>query len=267
MNDEIKKLKALIIPAAREELLPRFARVDRQQKLDGSFVTEADLQIQQRIITGLSEQWPDTVILAEEMSPGEQADIFHSDQAFWCLDPLDGTSNFAAGIPYFAVSICLIQRGEPVLGLVYDPVRDECFVATKNSAAMLNDRELSLKKQVVSLQQSSAIIDFKRLPEDLAIRLVTEKPYASQRNFGASALDWCWLAAGRGHIYLHGKQNLWDYGAGQLILSQAGGYSCSFDHQPVFINQLTPRSVIAATDETLFTAWKNWIYMAGDLQS
>ena len=76
-------------------------------------------------------------------------------------------------------------------------------------------------------------IDFKRLDGPLATRLATEIPYASQRSFGSVALDWCWLAAGRCHIYLHGRSHLWDYAAGELILAEAGGYSCTLDGEPV----------------------------------
>jgi len=89
--------------------------------------------------------------------------------------------------------------------------------------------------------------------------LVTEAPYSSQRNIGSSALDWCWLAAGRYNIYLHGGQKLWDYAAGHLVLHEAGGVSISLDNLPVFRNQLETRSVLASLDADLFQYWKEWI--------
>ena len=254
-----EQLKNIIVAAAREELLPRFARVSRRQKIDGSIVTEADLALQRRIARQLKQHWPDTVFLGEEMTAEEQAGLLESAQPVWCLDPLDGTSNFAAGIPYFAVSLALVQQGEVTLGLVYDPLRDECFAAGKGRGAAVNGQPLVLAETGLGLEETTAIIDFKRLSVPLAERLVSKPPFASQRNFGASALDWCWLAAGRGHLYLHGKQNIWDYAAGNLVFDEAGGYATTLSGGRVFINALQPRSVVAAVDENLFAAWTAWL--------
>ncbi|MGB5178233.1 MAG: inositol monophosphatase family protein [Gammaproteobacteria bacterium] len=252
-------LKDIIIPAAQEELLPRFARVERQHKRDGSILTEADLAVQSRIATQLLQRWPETVFLGEEMTTAEQTDLLASGQPVWCLDPLDGTSNFAAGIPYFCVSLALLQQGEVLLGMVYDPVRDEYFTASREQGARLNDAPLRVEQTGLELGQTTALIDFKRLEKDLATRLVTQIPYASQRSFGSVALDWCWLAAGRCHIYLHGRSNIWDYAAGNIIFHAAGGYSCTLEGDAIFTHALTPRSSVAAVDQALFEAWTQWL--------
>ena len=102
---------------------------------------------------------------------------------------------------------------------------------------------------------------------DLGLRLVTKSPFRSQRSFGAVALDWCWLAAGRSHIYLHGRSKLWDYAAGNLIFHAAGGYSTTLTGESVFTRSLTPRSSVAAVDAQLFAAWTRWLgidVMAGN---
>ncbi len=259
MTYSLAVLKDMIIPAAQEELLPRFARVERQHKRDGSVLTEADLAVQSRIATQLLQQWPDTVFLGEEMTAAEQTQLLASGQPVWCLDPLDGTSNFAAGIPYFCVSLALLQQGEVLLGIVYDPVRDECFTASGGQDARLNDEPLRVEQTGLELGQTTALIDFKRLEKDLATRLVTQIPYASQRSFGSVALDWCWLAAGRCHIYLHGRSNIWDYAAGNTIFHAAGGYSSTLDGEAIFTHALTPRSSVAAVDQALFAAWTEWL--------
>ncbi len=259
MTYSLATLQGIIIPAAREELLPRFTRVERQHKRDGSVITEADLAMQSRIAADLQAQWPDTVFLGEEMAEQEQAGLLASEQPVWCLDPLDGTSNFAAGIPFFCVSLALLQGGKVTLGIIYDPVRDECFSADAATGAQLNGESLRVKASGLTLAQTSALIDFKRLAPALATRLVTEIPYASQRSFGSVALDWCWLAAGRCHVYLHGRSGLWDYAAGNYIFHQAGGHSCSLDGEPVFTHALTPRSSVAAVDEDLFREWTAWL--------
>jgi myo-inositol-1(or 4)-monophosphatase len=252
-------LEDIIIPAAQQELLPRFARVERQHKRDGSVLTEADLAVQSRIAAQLQQQWPETVFLGEEMTAAEQSALLDGGQPVWCLDPLDGTSNFAAGIPYFCVSLALLQQGGVRLGIIYDPLRDECFTASHEQGACLNGEPLRIKPSGLELRQTTALIDFKRLEKDLATRLVTEQPYASQRSFGSVALDWCWLAAGRCHVYLHGRSNIWDYAAGNYIFHAAGGYSSTLDGETVFTHALTPRSSVAALDPSLFAAWTKWL--------
>ena len=259
MFKEIDVLEGMIKKAARDELLSRFTTVRSEHKADGSLVTEADLAMQHRLEKELHNHWPDIVLLSEEMSSEQQESVLNAEKPFWCLDPLDGTSNYAAGIPYFAVSLSLIEQGKVIAGLIYDPVRDECFTATENSVARLNGKELVLKQSVSSLKQSIAIIDFKRLSEELATRLVRNQPFASQRNFGASALDWCWMAANRGHIYLHGKQNIWDYSAGEFIFKMAGGHASTLEGETILVNKLIGRSVIAAENDDLLQQWFNWV--------
>lgn len=249
----------IVVSAAREELLPRFARVERGRKADGSVITEADLVVQQRIAGELRRRWPETVFLGEEMSAAEQEALLRQDRPLWCLDPLDGTSNFAAGIPYFSVSLALLEQGRVETGIVYDPVRNECFTALSGRGAWLNGAALTAVRAGVTLQQATSLVDFKRLPRELAIRLVTGIPYASQRSFGSVALDWCWIAAGRCHVYLHGRQNIWDYAAGHLVLQEAGGHATTLSGEPVFVNALQPRSAVAALDADLFDEWTDWL--------
>jgi len=259
MPIDIERLDEIVRTAARDELLPRFAKVTREHKIDGSFLTEADLAVQARVARQLKLLSPDILFLGEEMSAEQQDTLLSSGQTLWCLDPLDGTSNFAAGIPCFSVSLALVEHGEVVFGLVYDPNRDELFSAKKGQGAFLNGEPLLVIQSGLDLKHATALIDYKRLAPDLATRLVREIPYASQRSFGSVALDWCWMAASRCHVYLHGRSNIWDYAAGNLIFSEAGGHSCTLDGEPIFVNALTPRSSVGAVDESLFKAWTSWL--------
>ncbi len=259
MSYSMKDLQDIVLPAAREELLPRFARVARQHKVDGSVLTEADLAMQERVARQLQQRFPDTVFLGEEMEAAEQKQLLQTGKPVWCLDPLDGTSNFAAGIPYFCVSLALLLQGEVVLGLVYDPVRDECFAADPVQGATLNGQPLSTVESGLFLKQATALVDFKRLQPSLAVWLVSDIPYASQRSFGSVALDWCWLAVGRSHVYLHGRSNIWDYAAGNYIFLSAGGFASTLEGEPVFTHELMSRSSVAAVDESLFTAWCEYL--------
>ena len=251
-----KELEQIIRDAAKWELLPRFHRVAQSIKSDGSIVTEADLAMQQHMLDLLQQQWPHIPLLGEEMSAEEQQQLLDdSRDGLWLLDPLDGTSNFAAGIPYFCVSLALMQYGEVVLAIIYDPLRDECFSAEKGKGAWLNDDPLSAPKALRPLNQGIALIDLKRLTPSLAAKVASQPPYSSQRNLGSGALDWCYVTTGRVDVYLHGGQKLWDYAAGQLILSEAGGYATTLEGDGVLINELTPRSVVAAADEGNFRQW------------
>lgn len=179
MYYDLSVLKQIIITAAHEELLPRFADVQRNTKADGSFVTEADLAVQARITRELKQHYPETDLLGEEMTVDEQESLLANSDSLWCLDPLDGTSNFAVGTPYYAVSLALIERGVPTLGIVYDPNRDECFVAVRGQGAFLNDVPLKVRPTDLPLAKYTALIDFKRLPKSLAMNLVEQQPYAS----------------------------------------------------------------------------------------
>ncbi len=257
---DLEKLKLLVKVAAKEELLKDFGHSEFEYKEDGSVVTPADLAMQNRLEKELKHHWPMYEILGEEMSDDEQQSVIDKGCAYWCIDPLDGTSNYAAGLPFFAVSIALIVDKQQQLGLIYDPVRDEMFSAIKGQGAYLND-ELMDHEQLKSTEGKPIIaeIDLKRLPEKLAIKLVTESIFASQRNIGSSAIDWCWMSAGRFDIYLHGGQKLWDYAAGSLIFREAGGHSISLDNEEVFRGQLEIRSALACYDKNLFDYWYQWI--------
>lgn len=257
----LNTLCSIIQQAADEELLPRFHQIERSFKADGSIVTEADIAMQQHIATKLQQHWPEIALLGEEMSEADQqAQMENSNSGLWILDPLDGTSNFAAGIPCFSVSLALLIEGEVALGIIYDPIQKESFTAIAGEGAYLNGERLEVPKHELALEKCIAQIDFKRLPTELSVRIVSKPPYSSQRSFGSGALDWCWLAAGRVHIYLHGQQKLWDYSAGQLILREVGGQSCTLEGEGVFIGQLEPRSVVAALQPVHFKAWQDYLF-------
>ena len=255
MHAMLEKLLPLLVSASENELLPRFRKIGHHFKADGSLVTEADLAMQDRVQRELKTRWPEYGFLAEEMTPEQQQkQLTENSDGLWCLDPLDGTSNYAMGIPYFAPSLAFIQNGRVMLGIVYDPVRKECFSAINGQGAWLNGEPLSLVDEDIQ-EPAVAIIDFKRLPAELAASLVTDPPYKSQRSFGSVALDWCWMAAARSHVYLHGRQNIWDYAAGQLVFQEAGGISSTLQGEPVFSPKLQPRSAVGALNKKLFDDW------------
>ncbi|WP_455207274.1 inositol monophosphatase family protein [Kaarinaea lacus] len=267
-QEMLTEISRLVRDVAREELMPRFTSQNFQQqtKRDGSVVTEADAAVQDRLASAFQSQWPDIAFLGEEMASDEQQRMMQNN-AVWCLDPLDGTSNFASGIPFFGVSLALIENQKQKLGLIYDPVRDECFTAIKNEGCWLNGVPLSssaTQTDLTELKQMIAVVDLKRLRGSVLISLVTEHPFRSQRNFGSCAIEWCWLAAGRFQLYIHGGQKLWDYAAGTLILDEAGGLSTTTTGAEVFTTMLEPRPVVAAYSKAAYELWYTWLNRHSD---
>jgi len=253
------KLKQGIILLAKQEVLSRFEKVGFETKADGSLLTEADTQMQIKTQVFLEKNWPEFAFLGEESPAEEQNAAMQSERGCWILDPVDGTSNFASGIPFFAVSLALMIDSQIVAGLIYDPARDELFSARKGKGAELNGQPLIATTAKTELKQCSGIIDFKRLQPTLATNMAKKAPYSSQRSFGSVALDWCWIAAGRGQIYLHGSQHIWDYAAGWIILDEAGGFSSTLDEEVVLFPEVVKRSAVAATSAELFKEWQTYL--------
>ncbi|WP_169836775.1 inositol monophosphatase family protein [Thiomonas intermedia] len=260
---------ALLRNAARTEILPRAQSPDPRLKADGTWITDADLAMQARVQRELAVLWPAIPLLGEEMTAETQQRLMADEAArpegpgLWVLDPLDGTSNFSAGLPVFGPSLAWIQGGQVRLGVVVDVMRDEVFSAALGVGAYLNGQPLRVPAAPPPLPKTIACIDFKRLSAPLATQLAMRPPYSSQRSIGSVALDWCWVAAGRFHLYLHGSQGLWDYAAGSLILSEAGGHGQTLVGEAVFNNTLEKRSAVCAGDAGLFAQWTQWLAVNG----
>ena len=259
MDPALTEVVALVVEAAHSVLptQPPCQRIRRKD--DGSMVTTADLALQATLEQALRHRWPHIPLLGEEMDTDRQQALLSAPGPCWCLDPLDGTSNFAAGLPYYAISLALLNDTGVQLGVVYDPSRQECFSAQQGLGAWLNGQPLRAAATSTGLAGALALIDFKRLDPALAGRLASSPPYASQRSLGAAALDWCWLAAGRVQLYLHGRQMLWDYAAGELILREAGGHSATLAGKSVLQRSLQPRTVVGAPNGDLMHSWQDWL--------
>ncbi|MHB1678585.1 MAG: inositol monophosphatase family protein [Sulfuriferula sp.] len=258
----LSQVIAIVKRIAQAEVMPRYLNVAHSRKTDGSLFTEADLACQNALMVELSKLAPYPV-LGEEMTEAEQTLLWAAgDEGLWCIDPIDGTSNFVNGIPYFAVSVALMKSGRSILGVIYDPVADEMFYAERGRGAFLNGIPLPVMSRSTDLRHSLAGVELKRISANITAQIALHPPYSSQRNFGASTLDWCYTAAGRLDVYLHGGQKLWDYAAGCLILEEAGGQCCTLTHKDFWADQPWQRSVIAALGADLFEEWCDWISRA-----
>lgn len=254
---DLQRIEQLIIQLSENQLIPFLSHTQAQIKDDGSIVTEADLTMQKAIKNMLSQEFGAHIAcLGEESNSQEQAKIVENENQYWVFDPLDGTTNFHASFPVFCISLALIQNQQVTLALTYDPIRKECFSALKNKGFFYNHNKLEHPPLAQkNIKESIAFIDFKRLTKQKGQQLIQDMPFNSQRNIGSSALEWAWLAMRRAHMSFHGGQKLWDYAAGSLLLSEAGGHSQDLEGKPLFQNTIQVRPVVAAVSHELNQQW------------
>jgi myo-inositol-1(or 4)-monophosphatase len=191
-------------------------------------VTEVDRACEALIVEGIERRRPGDAILAEEgHGQDEEAAAIR-----WIIDPLDGTTNFAHGFPRFCVSIGIESEGQRVVGVVYDPLLDECFEAACGEGAWLGERRLRVSQENEvgrSLVATGFAYDVHRSENDnlASFRNVVKKARGIRRD-GSAALDLCYVAAGRLDAYWELKLHPWDVAAGYLIVEEAGGRISDF---------------------------------------
>ena len=257
----LNHLAELVREVAQTAVMPRFLNTAVSTKSDGTRLTEADLHAQAMF----AERLPQIIncpVLGEEMSADEQHAIWrHAATGLWVVDPIDGTNNFINGLPHFALSVAYIRHGCAQLGAIFHPMMQEMFTAERGHGAHLNGRPLPLRNTPKKLHESIAGVEVKYLRSGkLASRMQTLHPFGSQRSMGSSTLAWCYLAAGRYDLYLHGGQKLWDYAAGALIYEEAGGRLATLEGDDFWSGEhVFKRSVIAGLQSDLFERWLAWI--------
>jgi len=184
-------------------------------------VTEVDEQAEQMIRGILLGVFPSYGMLAEEGGR-----LSGKEDARWIVDPLDGTTNYAHGLPIFAVSIGLERAGEVVLGVVHDPIREETYVAERGKGATLNGEPIRVSdtdELIRALIATGFPYDRKKLPEALELFGYFAALTRGMRRLGSTALDLCYVASGRLDGYYERGIWPWDIAAGSLILEEAGG--------------------------------------------
>ena len=199
-------------------------RGDRQlnYKNRTELVTDMDLASERLIVSRIAERFPEHQIVTEEGGGRDQRSRW-----VWVIDPLDGTNNYAHGVPFYCVSIALLVDDQLELGVVYDPTHDECFTATAGDQAQVNGQPLRVSA-IDDLRHGYLTTGYaydrwsgepNNLPETTAMMLECQ----SLRCMGSAALDLCYVAAGRSDGYWELHLSPWDGAAGALIVQQAGG--------------------------------------------
>ena len=231
---------------AARSLARDFGEVEQLQvsiKGPGDFVSAADRRAESLIREELRRGRPDYGFLLEERG----AEVGRSPHNRWIVDPLDGTTNFLHGLPFWAISIALEKEGEIVAGIVYEPVRDEMFWAEKGAGAWNNHQRLRVSgRRKLDEAVIATGLPFKGrgnhaeyLPQLQAVMAET----AGVRRFGSAALDLAYVAAGRFDGYWESHVQPWDVAAGLLMVTEAGGFASEIGGGR---NPLAGESVLAA---------------------
>ena len=222
--------------------LDRMDRITTFQKGPRDFVTEVDQIAEQEIIRVIHQAYPDHAILAEESGTINE----HSHT--WIIDPLDGTTNFIHGYPQFCVSIALQLANRIEIAVVYDPIQNELFTASRGKGAQLNNRRIRVTrcdKIADALIATGFPVRYPELMADYMASFLQIMPNcAGIRRSGSAALDLCNVAAGRLDGYWEMALKPWDIAAGMLLVTEAGGMISDFNGK---MDMLKSGNVIAST--------------------
>ena len=227
---------------AAKILIRDFGEIENLQvslKGPGDFVTASDIKVEKILIEELQKARPNYSILSEEIGK------INNDIAFkWVIDPIDGTANFLHGIPHFAMSVGLEHNEEIICGIIYDPIKNEMFVAEKGNGSYLNNQRI----RVSSRSKLKDCIIFtggpKRESKDRELDLVEYKNFSTKvlvpiRKFGSASLDMAYVAAGRCDGFWQRNLNYWDIAAGIILVKESGGFVTDFSGGNEYIQNKT----------------------------
>lgn len=224
----------VMVKAARlggNVLLRHINRLDglnvvEKDRLD--YASEVDADAEKVIVKELRRAWPDYGVLGEE--GGAQGG--RSGRYTWVIDPLDGTSNYLRGFPHYCVSIALTDNGEPIDAVIFDPLRNELFTASRGSGAVLNDRRIrvSERKDLAGAVVTTGFPPRERKRAGAQLECVRALLDTAEdlRRTGSAALDLAYVACGRTDAYFEAGVKPWDVAAGVLLVREAGGRVCDF---------------------------------------
>jgi len=227
---------------ASKTLIRDFGEIENLQvsiKGPGDFVTASDKKVEKILIEELQKARPNYSILSEEI--GE----INKDESFrWIVDPIDGTSNFLHGIPHFAISIGLEHNNEIICGIIYDPIKDEMFIAEKGNGAYLNNQRIRVSSRTKlkdcmictggpkygSVNRELSMEEYKKFSSRVLVPI---------RKLGSAALDMAYVASGRCDGFWTRNLNYWDIAAGIILIKESGGFVTDFYGENKYIENKT----------------------------
>jgi myo-inositol-1(or 4)-monophosphatase len=202
-------------------------------KTPNNLVSFVDKESERRLVEGLKEIFPQAGFIAEE-GTGEKAEEWN-----WVIDPLDGTTNFLHDVPIWCISVALCQGNEAMIGIIFDPNKDEMFVASKGNGCFLNGKKIQVSER--SHLSDSLLVtgfpydDFGREEQYIGLFRSLMKKTRGIRRLGSAALDLAWVACGRFEAFYEYGLNPWDVAAGVILVKEAGGNVSGFHSgDPIF---------------------------------
>lgn len=240
---DIERLSGILRDAAKAEIMPRFRRLDpgmvRQKSEAIDLVTEADEEAERRIRAAVAKAWPEALFVGEESVAADPRLLDALDAAEFAIvvDPVDGTANFAAGLPLFGVMAAVVRNGETVGGIIYDPLGDDAYVAEKGGGAFVRRPDgYSMQLAVATspgLDQMVGTTSTSFLPAESRPRVLANLAKVRvAANYRTAAHEYRLLAGGNTHFAAYNKLMPWDHLAGCLIAQEAGGYVARLDGSP-----------------------------------
>jgi myo-inositol-1(or 4)-monophosphatase len=245
-SDQLEYCQA-VAREAGELLRAMQPQVTAREKGPADLVTQADTAAQRLIFERLQGRFPQYAFLGEE-DLGDGAAALTPEQPTWVVDPLDGTTNYVHGLDNYAVSIALCRSDRAELGVVFDPVRQECYSAERGKGAWLNGRPIH-PSRIEHLAQALVATSFpaRVRPESPEVARFLAVLYQAQsvRRMGSAALNLAYVASGRLDGYWATSVKIWDIAAGALLVEESGGTMTGITGQPFTLAD--PRFVAAAT--------------------
>ena len=244
---------SVIEPVGDGLIEQRVSESDIEVKGLNSLVSHVDKAAEAQLVKGLSKLLPEAGFLAEEGTAGDA----HGARFRWVIDPLDGTTNLIHGLPVFCVSVALVDGASPILAVVYDPNRKECFTATLGGGTKLNGAPVFCAPRA---ELSEALVatgfphwDFSRMQSYLGALTDFAKGTRGLRRMGSAAIDLAYVACGRFDAFFEYSLQPWDIAAGLLLVTEAGGRTSDFNGVQTPEDLLSGREVLA-TAPNLFDA-------------
>jgi myo-inositol-1(or 4)-monophosphatase len=229
LSQELLRLcKTLADTGGRKALAGRLAGLSQVETKSTStdMVTEFDRATEKYIVDEIRRQRPKDSIIGEE-----GASVIGTSGVTWCIDPIDGTTNFLFALPLWSVSIGVSDKSGPLVGVVYIPALDEMFHAVRNQGAFLNDKQIFCN-DISDISQALVCTGFSYLPENRTIQSRRVAKFIDQvrdiRRFGAASIDICFVACGRLDAYFEENLYQWDIAAAELIAIESGARTGNF---------------------------------------
>ncbi|MGN6549603.1 MAG: inositol monophosphatase family protein [Pararhizobium sp.] len=239
-DDTVDWLIALLAEAAEQEIMPRFRSLSdhaiRQKTSAADLVTDADVAAEKVITAALAARFPGALIVGEEAcsaEPERLEGLGEAELAF-TIDPVDGTFNFASGVPLFGVMLAAVERGETVAGIILDPVGRDAVVAVRGCGAYIRARGREAERvhvaDPVTVGEMTGSVSWQALEEPLRSRIAANQTRClAPVGYRCAAHEYRLIASGYAHFGLYSKLMPWDHLPGALIHQEAGGYVARFD--------------------------------------